>query len=96
MAKKSRTRLILILILLVSLSLTVLTGGHDVHAGAGSHAATSMVDQHCDSLPCLISLLTLPVSLTALSPIGRTCFQKSPTVASIALPRLDPPPRFAA
>jgi hypothetical protein len=92
MATKSRTHLILISILIVSLSLVVWTGGHDVHR-VGSQASTLIVDQHCGLLTCLSSLVVLSVSLAALTPVGPAYVQMPLAAASIALHRLDPPPR---
>lgn len=98
MALNLRVRLIVIsIVLVVSLSVPLLTGGHDVRAMAGSQSdATSMIDRHCGSLPCVISLPTLPIFLALRAPIGRIGFQRLLTAAPIALSRLDPPPRFTA
>lgn len=93
-----RARLFVIsIILVISLSVPFLTGGHDVRVVTGSQPeATSMIDRHCGSLPCVISLPALPVLFAALTPVWRDSFKRLLTATSIALPRLDPPPRFTA
>ncbi|CAG0990002.1 hypothetical protein ANRL3_02709 [Anaerolineae bacterium] len=98
MTPNLRARLIVIsIVLVVSLSVPLLTVGHDVRSTAGSQPdATSLIDRHCGSLPCVISLPTLPVLLPVLMPVWHDGFQQLLTATSIALPRLDPPPRFTA
>lgn len=98
MTPNLRARLIVIsIVLVVSLSVPLLTGSHDMRATAGFQPdATSLIDRHCGALPCVIDLPTLPVLLVVLVPVWHDGFRRLLTAASIAIPRLDPPPRFTA
>ena len=90
--------IVLLIILVVGLSGLGVTASHGLHAISGSPSpATSMSDQHCDVVSCSTSLpIWLMLSLFILVPIGRARLQTLLPVTSIALPRLDPPPRFTA
>lgn len=99
MTSNSHARLIMLsIILVVGLSGLGLTAGHGLHLMAGSQSlATSMIDRHCDVVSCSTSLpVWLMLLLVILAPIGRARLQALLPVASIVLPRLDPPPRFTA
>lgn len=97
MTSKPRARLMMITIaLMISLSVPLLIGGHGLHLMTGSPSpAASPFDRHCDVVSCSLGLpVWLMLSLVILAPIGRARLQALLPVASIALPRLDPPPRF--
>ncbi len=90
--------IVLSIILVVGLSGLGLTASHGLHSMSGSQSlATSMSNQHCDVVSCSTSLLVWSIlSMVTLTPIGRARLQALLPVTSIALPRLDPPPRFTA
>ncbi len=99
MIVNARARLIVLsIILVVGLSGLSLTISHGLHAMPGSPSpATSISDPHCDAVSCSTSLpVWLALSLVILAPIGWACLEALLPIASIALPRLDPPPRFIA
>ena len=94
-----RARLIVLsIILVVGLSGLGLTISHGLHAMSGSLSpATSISDPHCDAVSCSTSLpVWLVLSLIILAPIGWAWLEGLLPIASIALSRLDPPPRFTA
>jgi hypothetical protein len=82
------------IVLVISLSVPLLTGGH---AATGQQSdATATTERHCGSLSCGMNLPNWPVSHVVLAPIGRAHLSVFLNIALIALPRQDPPPRFAA
>lgn len=99
MTSNPRARLIVLsIILVVGLSGLGLAVSHGLHSMSGPQSsATPMSGRHCDVVSCSTSLpVWLVLSMVILALIGRARLQALLPVASIALPRLDPPPRFAS
>ena len=99
MAANPRARQIMLsIVLVIGLLGPGLIAGHVLqHMDDSATPATAPFDRHCDAVSCSMSLpVWIMLSLVILAPIGRARFQALLPVASIALPRLDPPPRFAA
>lgn len=99
MTLKPRARLIgIAIVLVISLSAPLLIDDHSLHLTTGSpSAAAAPFERHCDVVSCSLSLpLWLIFSPVIYTPIGRARLQTFLPIASTALPRLDPPPRFMA